>query len=323
MCSGQIGVADSVAVVQLHGGSWVIRDYADPAHPRTVCKLPYPVQLIDARHVLVGGSDYLYGVLQIPEMTVTWFQLPRSDNTQLVGVSPNLDEIVYLAFDSTTNVDRVHVVTAAGDAIAASVPAIYGRCGSPEDSRLGGFSPSSRYSYVLDQSVPNLASLLVLRMNVAVFQIVPQGQWARDEEPMMAVWSPTTETLYYRLKNDVWKWTPTGGSERFLPGVAWSYATISPDGTYLAYAAALRPDGLHNVYLVDLRHGSAPQAIGKGARTTPAFLNATQLWYRSDVQGPCGAGGDVPMVYDLGDGSESASIIDNVASVWPSTSSNF
>jgi hypothetical protein len=53
------------------------------------------------------------------------------------------------------------------------------------------------------------------------------------------------------------------------------------------------------------------------------FLNPTQLWYRSDLQGPCGPGGNLPLIYDVGDGSEAPSIIDFVGSVWPSTSANF
>lgn len=63
--------------------------------------------------------------------------------------------------------------------------------------------------------------------------------------------------------------------------------------------------------------------IGKGPRTTPPFLNSNLLFYKTEVQGPCGSGGDRSLVYDLSDGSESPSIIDYVGSVWPSTSSNF
>jgi hypothetical protein len=76
------------------------------------------------------------------------------------------------------------------------------------------------------------------------------------------------------------------------------------------------------VYLVDLAAGSAPQRIGRG-RTTPVFLNDTQLWYVSEGQGVCGPGADEPLVYGLTDGSESSSIIGQVRAVWPATSSNY
>ncbi|HYM96480.1 MAG TPA: hypothetical protein VET26_04210, partial [Candidatus Sulfotelmatobacter sp.] len=180
---------------------------------------------------------------------------------------------------------------------------------------------------VLDQPFPTLNSLLLMQGATTVLKVtppgsVPQGGWAQGAQPAMAVWSPTSEELYYRQGGDVWKWTPTHGAERFLSGVAWYYPSISSDGNHLAYAV-VRSDGLHNVYLVDLVNGGAPRLIGNGARNLPVFLNGSQLWYRSEGQGICGPGGDKPLVYDLSDGSEAPSIIDFVGSVWPATSSNF
>ena len=327
-CTGPIGPSDSVAFVQLHSGSRVIRDYADPAHPRTVCQFPAdaPIaQLIDAHHVLVGGQNFLYAVVQIPEMKTSWFQLPNIGDQfpGLIAVSPLLDAIAYLTTDVAGNTDKVHLVTSSGDAVVASLTNPHGgRCGSAEDSKQGDYAHSGGHLYVLDQPVPTLNSLLVLEGGQAKLAVVPQGQWALGTQPAMAVWSPTSDTLYYRKAGNVWKWTAAGGARVFLQGVAWYYPSISADGTHLAYAV-IRPDGLHNVYLVDLAHSGSPQLIGKGARTTPVFLNSTQLWYRAEGNPICGPGGDQPLVYELGDGSEAASIVDFVGSVWPSTSANF
>jgi len=69
-------------------------------------------------------------------------------------------------------------------------------------------------------------------------------------------------------------------------------------------------------------HGGSPRLI-KGGRNLPVFLNSTQLWYWSESQGICGPGISHPLVYDISDGSEAASVIDLVSSVWPATSSNF
>lgn len=333
-CTGSIGASDSVAIVQLHDGSKVLRDYSDPLHPRTACQLPsqsWEMQLIDSRHLLAGGENYLYAVVTLPAVTYQWFQLPSGPDNfpTLLGVSPRFDAIAYLSPDLPNNTDKVHVVTAGSDAILAVVPNPHGgRCGSPEDSRPGAYQHAGQDLYALDQPIPSFNSLVVIRGNVPELQIVPPGTqfpqdaWPQGQQPAMAVWSPTSETLYYRKGGDVWKWTGQSGPQRFLPGVSWYYPTISADGTHLAYAA-LRSDGLHNVYLVDLAHNGAPQMIGKGARNLPAFLNSRQLWFKSEAQGPCGPGGDVPLVYDLVDGSEASSIIDFVQSVWPSTSSNF
>jgi hypothetical protein len=78
------------------------------------------------------------------------------------------------------------------------------------------------------------------------------------------------------------------------------------------------PDGSHDVYLVDLAHGGSPQLIGK-ARNNPVFLNSQQLWYTTVVAQGCTGPGPKPLVYSLVDGSESPSIIDFVADVWPAT----
>ena len=85
----------------------------------------------------------------------------------------------------------------------------------------------------------------------------------------------------------------------------------------------LRSDGLHDVYLVDLAHGGGPARIGKGARTVPVFLNSTQFWYKTEGPSICGPGSNQPLIYDITDGSESGSVIDQVQAVWPATSSQF
>ncbi len=327
-CTGSIGAPDSVAFVQLHSGSHVIRDYSDPAHPRTVCQFPADLataQLIDAHHALVGGPNFVYSVIQLPEKTARWFQLPSVGDQfpSLIAVSPQLDAIAYLTTDIAGKADKVHLTTSSGDSVVASLTNPHGgRCGSAEDSKQGDYGHSGGHLYVLDQPVPTLNSLVVLEGSQTKLAVAPQGQWAQGAQPAMAVWSATSDTLYYRKDGSVWRWTAAGGARVFLPGIAWYYPTISADGNHLAYAV-IRSDGLHNVYLVDLAHGGSPQLIGKGARTTPVFLNSSQLWYRSEGNPICGPGGDQPLVYELGDGSEASSIIDFVGSVWPSTSANF
>jgi hypothetical protein len=343
-CTGSIGVSDPVAIVQLHAADpsirdVVLRDYADPAAPRTACTFAKGanqiVQLIDARHVVVdgrgSGSPDTYAVVDLPEVRFHWFQLPDPNHTQphwlatLVGVSPGLDQLLWLAADPAGGeTDKVHITTSAGDQVVASLPNPHGgRCGSPEDSKQGAFTHSGAHLFVLDQPFPATTSLLVVAGEMPVLSMVPPGAgWPQGEHPAMAVWSPISETLYYRKGSDVWKWTAGSEPERYMPGVNWYYPTITPDGGHLAYVAAAQ-DGKPSVYLVDLAHGGSPQPIGDGARTTPVFLNSTQLWFKSIGQGTCGPGSDKPLVYNVGDGSEAPSIIDRVITVWPATSSNY
>jgi hypothetical protein len=107
----------------------------------------------------------------------------------------------------------------------------------------------------------------------------------------------------------------------FLPGVDWYRPTITPDGGHLAYAAP-RPDGLFDVFLIDLANGGSPQPIAT-ARDGPVFLNDTQLWYKTPNIHGCAGSEQEPRIYDIADGVEFPSIIDRVFRVWPATSSNY
>lgn len=330
-CSGSIGASDPVAIVQLHSaagtGELVLRDYADPKSPRTACRFHAQVaQLIDARHVVIGVNFPVYAVVDLPEVRYHWFQLPRPPGfgAGLVAVSPGLNEIAWVSNDDKTGGNRkVHLATTSGDQVVANLRPALGRCGSAEDSKNGAYVHSGSHLYVLDQPILPSNILVVLQGNKQVLSLVPPtAGWSPGAQPAMAVWSPTSQTLFYRQKGDVWQWTPAGGAQRYLPGVNWYYPTITPDGGHLAYAV-VRSDGLHNVYLIDLANGGGPKLIGKGARNLPVFLNSSQLWYKSEAKGICGPGTNQPLVYDITNASESTSVIDQVTAVWPATSSNF
>lgn len=332
-CSGSIGASDPVAIVQLHEtvegtGAVVLRDYADPGSPRTACNFGQNgvAQLIDARHVVIEGHAYggTYAVVDLPEVRFHWFQLPPSGPdwpSTFLAVSPGLDQVLWLEADVAGGTDKVHITTSARDQVVASLPDQHGgRCGSQDDSKQGAYTRSGAHLFVLDQQSIN--SLLVVEGETVVLSLVPPSAgWPPGGHPAMAVWSPTSETLFYRQGGDVWQWTPAGGTQQYLPGVTWYFPTITPDGSHLAYSVG-RPDGLHDVYLVDLARGGSPQLIGE-ARNLPVFVNSTQLWYKSEGQGVCGHGSDVPLIYNITDGTESPSIIDWVRHVWPATSSNY
>jgi hypothetical protein len=331
-CSRPIGASDEVAIVQLHDGTTVLRDYADIGHPLTACsfgKTRYGLQLIDAHHVLLPGGDLvplrsnLYAVVDLPQVRAHWFHLPGELPT-LLAVAPDLGGVAWLSPDLSANTDQIHLTTHAGDKVVASLPNPHGgRCGSPEDSNRAAYSRSGKHLFVLDQPIPNLNSLLVLEGERVALRLAPDsGRWGTGAQPAMALWSATSDTLYYRKGADVWNWTSAGGAQKFLPGTSWFYPTISSDGRHLAFAEEGQ-DYLHTVSMVDLPPVSRPIQIGNGKRTLPAFLNTKQLWFKSESPGPCGSGGNQPLIYDLSDSSESPSIIDSPDSVWPATSSNF
>jgi len=337
-CSGAIGSSDPVAIVQLHSaantGELVLRDYLNPSTPRTVCQFHtqgaghgyWITELIDAHHVVINSVDccQLYAVVDLPEVRFHWFQLPHppGSGAGLLAVSPSLKEIAWVSNNDSTGDDRkVHLTTKSGDQVVATLPIALGRCGAPNISKQGAYSQSGSHLFVLDQPLPDNV-LFVFQGNQQVSSLLPpSGGWPKGVQPEMAVWSSSSETLFYRQNGDVWQWTQASGAQRYLPGVNWYYPTFSADGNHLAYAVP-RSDGLHDIFLIDVARGGSPQLL-KGARTYPVFLNSTQLWYWSEGQGICGPGLNRPLIYDIADGSEAGSIIDLVTAVWPATSSNF
>lgn len=341
VCTGNIGANDPVAIVQLVAaepftGDIVMRDYADPANPRTACTSkaqPAIYQVIDARHVVVqaltnGGNPWTFAVVDLPEVRFHWFALPQSQRgfPQFIAVSPGLDQIAWMTTDlDVANADTIHITTATGDHVVATFPDDNdGRCGTVDDSRLGAYTQSGDHLFVLDQPFPMQASLGVFEGETPVLTIeAPIGFWPDGGQPAMALWSPTSATLFYRQAGDIWKWTPGSDPVRFLAGVSWYYPTISPDGAHLAYQ--LNDAGGPHVYLVDLAHGGSPKLIGSGGRKLPVFVNSSQLWFRSigNDHGCAGAEEERPLIYSLVDGSEAPSVIEGVLNVWPATSSNF
>jgi len=336
-CDGAIGANDPVALVQLHSdipnaGPLVLRDYADLANPRTVCTFGSdsagPVQLIDARHLVIGWGS-AYAVVNVPDVSMQWFQLPVTPGwgSEFIAVSPGLDQIAWRSVDPQgSSSDYIHVATAEGDQIVATLrDTNEGRCSSPEDSKYGDYSSSGAHLYVMNQPLASQASLVVFERTSESFSLLPPaGDWPEGANPAMAVWSPTSEMLYYRLGSDVWKWTPGSEPDLFLSGTRWFYPTISADGAHLAYAV-LRPDALHDAYVVDLAHEGGPKLVGGGAHNYPAFVNASQLFLMAEaLDTGCSDGSQLtPKIYNVITGDEAGSVIDAVRYAWPATSSNW
>jgi hypothetical protein len=331
-CNGSIGASDAVAIVQLvsavegEEGEVVLRDYADPLNPRTACTFGSngPAQLIDARHVVIGGGEAM-AVVDLPEVRYHWFEVPYPK--QFLAVGPKLDQVLWMTQSGTPGTDTIYLSTSAGDRVIATLPTPgRGRCGTSEgDSKEAAYTPSGSHLFVLNQPIYNFNSLVVVGGETIELSVIPPSAgWPPEAHPMMAVWSPTSETLYYRQGGDTWKWTDGPDPQLFLPNVSWINPTISADGAHLAYSV-LRPDGLlHDVFLVDLAHGGTPQRIGDGRRM-PVFVNSSQLWFKSEATdyGCGGTLGEQPLIYNVVDGTEAPSIIEWVQKVWPSTSSNF
>ena len=329
-CEGPIGGSDPVAIVwmqpddgQIQTGP-VLRNYADVSAPRTSCIFApgdYTIHsLVDARHLVISGNNRRYAIVDLPELRYHWFRLPTAELEAgtLFAVAPDLGSITWWRVSTEGAQGREAVLTdASGRHVLAPLPELLdGRCGSPLDSSQGAFARSGNAFYILDQLMPSVNALIAGRGTEAELVLnPPEGGWPDGAWPLMALWSPTSETLYYRAGSDVMRWSPGSAPELFLDDTPWSHPTFTPDGRYLAYATE---DG---VYLVNMAAGSAPELIRADA-SEPIFLNATQLWFKLSSYGGCVSEARPERAYDLNDRSDGPSIIDGVLAVWPATSSH-
>jgi hypothetical protein len=329
-CEGSIGESDPVALVTLRAPDdgmppdRVLRDYTDVAAPRTACTFgagDYWIHsLIDARHVVISGPDRQYAVVDLPEVRYHWFGLPGTEQsfTSLLAVSPSLDAVTWRRHSTEGSLARQILLTdASGDHVLVDLPAIEtGRCGSPLDSAEGAYARIGEAFHVLDQPIASMNVLLAGRGTSLDFTLYPpDAGWDEASTPLMPVWSPTSETLYYRIGVDVMRWSPGSEPEVFLADTPWSRPTFTPDGNHLAYSTD------EGVFLVDMTRDPAPRLIRADA-SLPVFLNSSQLWFKASDAGGCVTGEISERIYDVRDGSEAASIIDEVIAVWPATSSS-
>lgn len=331
---GVVGASDPVAFVLPNGKEYALRDYADPDHPRTLCRFSNNqiVQLIDSRHIVVVCCGFrAFAVVDLPEMVHHWFKVPVAPPNEafLLGVSPGLDQVAWLGFDVTAWRLTVHVYTSQGDQVSAPLPAPGSLKQVSEIQPRAAFSPSGRFLYVLDRRSrgqpedPSLRSLVVVEGSHVRLKLTPPvGGWPAGSEPASPLWSPVTDTLYYSQSGTVWTWTPESGSRPLLRGTSWCLPTISADGRYVAYGAQ-SAGGALGVYLATLGGSVTPRLIGQGPRNEPAFLGTRLLWYRSWNGSDCMTGGGQSLVYDMTDGAESRSVLNEVDNLWPATSSVF
>jgi hypothetical protein len=334
VCNGDIGPTDQVAIVELRSkgraGPVVLRDYRDPANPTTVCEFGkasgWSYSLLDAQHLLARNWDCYeggcaYAVIDLPAVRYHWFALTdtNDDYEELVGVSPNLDEV---AWRSTTYDDprvgeprSVYVTRSDGTELIGHLPPSGGGfCG--EGPFHSGYARSGSYFYMLDYA-GSPGVFQIFRGRQRVFSLRTKSS-AFAEGPRSPIWSSVADTLYYLRGSDLWRWTADAGPQRFMPDVTWSSATISPDDHYLAYAAS-GADGSSDTYLIDLTATRPESQLIARKREAPRFLTDTQLWLQPEPgSGGCaGPEPAPPVIYDINEGAEAPSIIRRVWSTWP------
>jgi hypothetical protein len=319
-CTGPIGASDPVAIVVTEEGSKtevIMRDYAEVTNPRTVCSFPDDfARLLDARHVTFGacspgGGACALAIVDVPEVRYHWYELPKTPDrfVKLVAVAPDLTAAAWTEFDSNTFARSLHVRDATGEYLIADLDSLEpGDCG-PEPVTEAAFARSGSLLYVIDEYVGS--HLYVL-----------DGHDVEEslETVYSAVWSPTSDTLYFRKAHHIYRWSPDTEATLIQRDLDWRHPTVSPDGRSLAYAAS-NNEGGDDIYLADPAHLDQARPIARNA-SLPVFLNDARLWFKNESPFGCGEG--VPprqSVYNLTASTTATTVITEVLSVWPATTS--
>jgi hypothetical protein len=315
-CSGDVGAADPVAIVTIHGRTGLyLRDYVDSASPRNFCAFGLGIaitEILDPHHVVIESP--VPAVVELPSGTA--FEL--GIHGKLVAVAPDMSQVMWI---SSAKPPTLHVSWDGGDVPIQQYPPAGKPCGDADTaSRYGAFSHDARYGYALwDQGPTTPTYLNVVGNKASVFALPPPvAGWGSLGGPRMAVWSPVSDRLYYEQQGNLWTWTPSAGPAQLKSGLRWIDPAISPDGKRIAYAVR-GSNGLSIVHLMDAASGADQGTVSTDSRKRPFFLTNDLIWLKGDEKG-CTVNLHSPFVYDLRDQTETQSSLDQVWATWPSTS---
>ncbi len=304
----------NLAIVWLRGSNdKLVRDISDIDHPSTVATLDIPshdVRFLSATDVSWIWSDQRNNLFRTAFATRT--------NTLVAACPPFLFD---WSPDGTTAVYRsssaLRQVNSGNDRVFGDLPP-FPMSGCESQTCADNWEFRLLYS-------PD-GTLISLVENVAVSRL---RIWTKDgmlvksidskSAVTMSVWSGSG--LYFRNAGGVQVWR-NGTLSEVLPGVLWIAPKASPGGGKIVYAIR-DGSGLPHVGLLDTASGTARELAS--SRNAPSFLSSRYLWYRGErlctSSDSCATGLTIATgktyIYDLVSGTESESIITEVADVWP------
>jgi len=317
----------SLALVTLRGGGHiVVRDITDIGHPTTVATLgisPPQAQFISATELSYLDPTFIGDFATNPSNLI---RAPLAGSPGTLVVKAGHGIVLYAwapdgktaAYVTTTNdKSELHLVTGENDRLVGSMASILGGCETSSCAYLTEFrllySPDGKF-ISLTQSFggPNFR---LWNSDGKLLKSNPDGS-----PYSMSVWSGGS--LYFVDANGVEVWHG-GVTSAFLPGVRWLRPKGSPDGSQIVYAASDSAGSTH-VYVVNTSTKSVREI--KKSRREPVFLTSRYLWYQGeracatadlcDKSLPVTWNG-INYIYDLQDGTEATSIIEQVHDVWP------
>ena len=313
MCTSPIPRSGQLALVSLDSHTAAIDLVSNPSQPQRLCLInnvftsapaavgPRFLSRSDVSYVGLGSPG---GILRLNLATgISTAVVSWNSGGFLAGAygwSPDRESVAYLSWGTPTQTGsdplELRLMSRGADRLLATLPAVPGRGGSPEDSALVAFSPDGQYFALVETWTGpgwgEQAPFQVRRADgtlVAAYPSSPGGVTTSivlSGKRTMAVWAGTGSSLYFRDANPdpsvrrsagVERWDPQSNTTMVMPGVQWYSPAASPDGRWIAYTV---PDsqGMPQVALLDLTTGrsSPPSNLG---RTSPAFIAPGLVWY--------------------------------------------
>ena len=308
-CSSPIPRSGQLALVSLDSQTAAIDLVSNPSQPQRLCLINNVFAIAPAaaggpRFISRSEVSYVYagspgGILRLNLATgisttvVTWSSggIFPFGGAGGYGWSPDGKSLAYLFDPQTGNGPELRLVSRGNDRLLATLPAVPGRGGSPEDSTLLAFSPDDQYFALVETFTGpgsgEQASFQIRHADGTLVAAYPSSpgdvtaSGALSGNRTMAVWAGTGSTLYFRPTDSqgVERWTPQSQQTTVMPSVRWFWPTASPDGRWIAYTVA-DSQGMPHVAVYDQAAGLS-SSLTKAGGINPHFISPNLVWYEA------------------------------------------
>ena len=318
-CTAPVPAGDNLAIGMVVGDpTVVVRDIQDPANAKNVCAFNSNVispEFVSASVVAYSTPDHQ--IVSAPlsgGAATTWATYSGSpQQSGQFAFSPDGRSMTYLDGNAW------HLVTASGDRVLTTLPAIPNRGINPdEDDSFLGFSPDGQY-IALFQTFHTGGNGATAPDQI---RRAGDGSLVYSTSGMtMAVWASVPSRLFFRdSSGNVHRWDPTGGLSS-MTSIHWIRPKSSPDGRWIAYTfrttSGVGGIGFYSVQANSVQNTSPP------GRSGVMFVSNDLVWYAGEkpCTSNCGPLTTTPTgvtyIYSITGASEVTSRLAAVYDAWP------
>jgi len=340
-CGAAVQAGHQLALVTLRNANGVVvRDITDLAHPASICTFSggqyfqFRSRTEVSYEVFSSGDLGAAGSLYVADLQTGATSLVRTwasggYGSWLYAWSPDGGSLSYLSSAPGGDVEW-HLETGAGDLMLNRLGPVPARGRDPDsEGDMVGFSADGQYlavveTFTLGKGAPPPPPPFVIVRNPDGRPVSSQPADYSQPNKTLAAWSAAGARLYFRAGSDLLSWDmAAAGPQTAAAGTGWIHPWPSSDGRWFTFMTR-DAMGNHHVGLLDVSAGTVRQ-LSSGSRGAPSFLTPSLIWYQEEqtctAANPCGMGGSQPTgttyIYELGSGTESASIITSVFDSWP------